>query len=281
MSLPALREGLHLLVKHPVLWLSGGLAGILGAAYLYITFSAGLFIGSRAGIFITLAVPFLLAGVYRQVCDQNFTVEGFFLGGKAGYFRVLLPAIIVGCAALLTVLLVLLPLVLLGIPTGPGMTSWIFLGVFVPFVFFTFFFDTAAILEDQKVFDAIRRSASVVLAHGWRTFAYYIENLILVAVVSFVVLIGWTSVLFTRLESIARINMTDPAQALSFEQFQEILGPNGLLVTCAAAFILILVLFPVITAWKACYFRECTGLTPPAAVAQVGVYDEKGRWFKY
>jgi hypothetical protein len=281
MSLSALREGLHLVAAHPVLWLSGVGAGLLGAAYLALTFFAGVFIGSRVAILFVLALPFLVAGTFSQVFRSSYDVSAYLRGGKEGYFRVLLPAILIVCTALVTVALVLIPLGMLGIPVDPMMISSVFMGVLLPFAFFTFFFDAAAVGEGQKVFESIRRSTGLVIVHGWRTFAYYLENILLVGVVSFLGLIAWTTILYDPLEPIAAMNLTDTGKPLTFEQMQAILGPDGIVVSCVVLFFVILALVPVLLAWKACYFRELTGITPKAPVQPTGEYDEKGRWYKY
>jgi hypothetical protein len=114
-----------------------------------------------------------------------------------------------------------------------------------------------------------------------KTFAYYIESLMLVFVVTFFGLILWTSLLMDRLEPIAAINVTDPAQMLTLAEFQGILGQDGILVTAAVGFVLLLVLVPVLLAWKVAFYQEMSGITPQEVVVQDGVYDEKGRWFKY
>ncbi len=281
MSLTALREGLGLLAGHPALWVTGLLSGALGGAYLLLVLEAGFFIGSRATILFAVIIPFLCAGFYSQVCNADFTLQGFISGAVKGYFRILLPVVILAFAALVTVGLVLVPVTLIGIPADPVMISGVFLGVCVPFAFFSFFCDTAALCEGQKVFASIRRSAQVVVLHGWKTFAYYVESLLLVFIVSFLGLIMWTSLLMDRLEPIAAINVTDPAQMLTLADFQGILGQDGILVTAAVGCVLLLVLIPILLAWKVAFYRELSGITPQEAVVQDGVYDEKGRWFKY
>lgn len=281
MSLAALREGLSLLVAHPALWTAGVLGGLISGAYLFLVLSAGMFIGSRAAILLAAVVPFILAGFFSQVCSRDFSMAGFLSGGGRGYFRVLLPGIVIGCAALLTVGLIIVPLALVGMPIDPVMVSGVSMGVCVPFAFFSFFYDTAALCEGQKVFESIRRSATLVILHGWRAFAYYIESLMLVFVVSFFGLILWTSLLLDRLEPLASLNMTDPEQMITLAQFQGILGQDGILVTVAIGFVLVTFLLPVLLAWKVSFFREIAGAAPEEGDVQEGVYDEKGRWFKY
>jgi uncharacterized membrane protein len=59
------------------------------------------------------------------------------------------------------------------------------------------------------------------------------------------------------------------------------IGPDGTVVTAACLFIGILVLLPILSAYKACFFRSISQGSVSTTQPMTGEFDSKGRWYKY
>jgi hypothetical protein len=53
----------------------------------------------------------------------------------------------------------------IGATANIGLVTAISFGFIIPIIILTFFYDTAAVFEDTKIFDSIRRSIQLVMTH--------------------------------------------------------------------------------------------------------------------
>ncbi|MDD1716488.1 MAG: hypothetical protein LUQ01_05765, partial [Methanolinea sp.] len=67
-------------------------------------------------------------------------------------------------------------------------------------------------------------------------------------------------------------------QALTAEQFNAILGFDGIVITAIFLLVAIFLLFPIIYTFKSVFYRNCSEKT---VIPIQGGYDERGRWYKY
>ncbi|NYT17620.1 MAG: hypothetical protein GKC06_06425 [Methanomicrobiales archaeon] len=272
----SLRSALGML-RIPSLWLPGIASGLFSASFILLQFSSGAFIAERLWILEMVVFPFFVAGLMHQVKTGENSFSSFFTGGIAGYFRVLLPSLVIFFGLLLTMFLLLLPLTILGLAE----TALAFMLVAVSFtvLFFTFFYDAAAVIEERKVFDSVRRSVEFVLQQTRACLVFYLISLAIGFIVLVAILLAWTASLYDRLEPLAAMGAAE-IQSFSFDQFNALLGADGILVSALFAFIGVTVVISVIYSFKACFFRDYAGV-PAAEVPVQGEFDEKGRWFKY
>ena len=264
------------LLRSPAAWLPGVAGGLFAASFILIQFYSGIFIAERLWVLELVVFPFFVAGLMHLAKTGERSLSSFVSGAISGYFRVLLPSLIIFFAVLLTLFLLLLPLAILGL--AESVLVFVVMSASFTILFFTFFYDAAAIIEERKVFDSVRRSVEFVLQQTRACLIFYLISLAIVFGVFIAIMVVWTAALYHRLEPLAGMTAAE-IQSFSPDQFNTLLGPEGILVSSLLAFIGITLVISVIYSFKACFFRDRAGA--PAAVPPQGEYDEKGRWFKY
>jgi hypothetical protein len=264
------------MLRIPSIWLPGIASGLFSASFILLQFSSGTFIAERLWVLEIVVFPFFVAGLMHQVKTGERAFSSFVTGGISGYFRVLLPSLLIFFGLLLTMFLLLLPLTILGLAE----TALTFMLIAISFtvLFFTFFYDAAAVIEERKVFDSVRRSVEFVLQQTRACLVFYLISLAIVFAVVAAILLAWTASLYDRLEPLATMSAAE-IQSFSLDQFNVLLGADGILVSALFVFFGATLVISVIYSFKACFFRDYAGV--PAAVPVQGEFDEKGRWFKY
>jgi uncharacterized membrane protein len=276
MALASLRSALDLL-RSPAAWLPGLALGIFAAGCVLLQYSAGLFIAERLFMLELVTFPFFVAGLMELARSKNRSLSSFSAGGSSGYFRVLLPSLVILFGILLTVLLILIPLMALGIAETP--LSFMALSVTITILFFTSFYDAAAVIENRGVFDAIRRSVEFVLQHTRDCVVFYLVSIIISFMVFFGTMILWTAALYDRLSPLASLSAIE-LQTLSLEQFNALIGVDGIIITSLFLFFGLAISVSIIYSFKACLFRDLSEGSPEEP-GEPGEYDSKGRWYKY
>jgi hypothetical protein len=204
-------------------------------------------------------------------------------GGIRYYFRVLLPQLIIIFGVLIIVLLANITFGLVGATSDSSMVTALAIGFMIPTVLLTFFFDTAAVFEERKVFESIRRSIQLVMTHINDVIAFLFVCAVIIVGIIVMLIFVWSIFLviflFDKLEPISH-NETQ-LQTFTSDQFIALIGPEGMWITAIILFIGVFLLLPLVYTYKACFFRK---LARGAAIIQqqtTGEYDSKGRWFKY
>ncbi|HPH35461.1 MAG TPA: hypothetical protein PLU94_08225 [Methanoregulaceae archaeon] len=268
------------LLRSPAAWLPGLALGSIAAVFLITQYYYGLFIAERLLVILLVMMPLFMAGVLSMVKSGDSGFHSFLSGGLAGYFRILLPSLLVLFAIIITIMLVLIPLIALGF----GGTALIFsvLICTLSILFFTLFYDAAAVLEGRTVFDSIRRSVEFVIRNTHSCIVFYLTSLVIGGVIWFVTLLAWTAALYERLVSISTMT-PDEIQAFTPDQFNALLGQDGILITALIFFAGIALVFSLLYLFKAYFFRDYTGSGEgePRLQGEQGEYDSKGRWYKY
>lgn len=275
MALDTLREAWRTIRRFPLLFLVGFVAGILGAATLIIQVSGGIFFSERVTVLELLVLPFFIGGTLQIIQKQEGSLSVLWEGGRKYYFRILLATLVIVFAALLTMLVLIVPLTLLGIGIESGVLPFTLLGVSLPLAYFTLFYDTAAVLEDRKVLDSLRRSVEFVTNRGFSVFVFIAINILLLAGITMAFLIIWSIILAPQLEPLA-LNVT-LGETISPDVILTVIGPSGIIVTAILYLVGITLSVTIFYAYKACFFRKYTSGIAPIE----GEFDEKGRWYKY
>jgi hypothetical protein len=278
-----LKEALGLLRQIPVLWVPGLVAGLL-AAVLWLTFNAqGSFFASRLVLIFSLIAVFFLAGSYAVIRNGSGSIRELFIGGIQYFFRVLLPLLVIIFCMLILVALVTITLSFGGVPANPEFMAIFSIFIFVPVAFLTVFFDTAAVLEDRRIFDAIRRSINLATAQSVRVLKFWVISAAVFLVITFSLMMVWEAALYDKLEPLTRFNETQLAE-FTPDQLAGMIGADGTVITAVCLFFGFLLLLPILSTYKACYFRSMAkGFQGSISIDQqtTGEYDSKGRWYKY
>jgi len=277
MVLASLREALGLLRAMPVLWLTGLATGATGFTEILLQYHGGGFFAGRVAILQLIILPFFLAGSLGAIKTGDGSLSAFLTNARQGYFRVLLPLAVVMAAAILTLFLLMIPAILL---TGEAMAAAGFVvpGVLIPFAFFTYFTDAAAVLEGRKVLDSIRRSAEFILQHSLATLLFFLANLVILFGALFLALLAWSILLAEALAPLTMKNSTELA-SITPADLAGLIGPSGVWIAAALAFVLLTCCGTFVVAYRACFFRRLSG--DSSSAPPQGEYDPKGRWYRY
>ena len=280
MAITELKEALNLLTRLPSLWIPGVVGGILTAA-LWLTLNlSGTFFAGRLLVIFGLVLLLFTTGLLVIIRNNEGDLRTMISGGISYYFRVLLPQIIIIFGILLIVTLVMITFSLIGGLADISMVTALTIGFMIPIVILTFFYDTAAVFEERKVFDSIRRSIQLVMLHINDVIAFLLICAAITIGVIFILMIIWEAFLFDKLEPITRYNETQ-LQTFTPEQLIAIIGPGGMWITAGILFIGVVLLLPLLYSYKACFFRKLIRGAPVAHQPTTGEFDSKGRWFKY
>ncbi|MDP3396677.1 MAG: hypothetical protein Q8S57_08460 [Methanoregula sp.] len=280
MALTELKDALGLLRSIPVLWVPGLVTGVLAAVLWLIFIIQGSFFAMRLILIFSFIAVFFLAGSYVVIRNGKGGIRDLFLGGIQYFFRVLLPMLVIIFCTIILVTLVMITLSFGGVPANPEFLGVFTICIIIPVAFLTIFFDTAAVFEDLRIFDSIRRSIELVTAQLTRVLKFYVISAAVFFVITFALMIVWEAALFDKLEPLTRFNETQIA-TFTPDQLIGMIGTNGMVITAVCLFFGFLLLLPILSTYKACFFRTFPKSSVSIEQQPSGEYDSKGRWYKY
>jgi hypothetical protein len=280
MAITELKEAIILLKRLPSLWIPGIVGGILAAA-LWVTFNlSGTFFASRLLVIFGLVLLLFTTGMLVIIRNNEGDLRTMLAGGVRYYFRVLLPQLIIVFGVMLIFILVMVTFGLFGASSDISIVTALTFGFMIPIVLLTLFYDTAAVFEERKVFESIRRSIQLVMTHINDVIAFLFVCAAISIGIIFILMIIWEAFLYDKLEPITRYNETQ-LQAFTPDQLIALIGPGGMGITAIILFIGVFLLLPLLYTYKACFFRKLAHGTAVIQQQSTGEYDSKGRWFKY
>jgi len=278
MVLASLKEGGLLIRRTPVLWIPGAIIAVLGCIEVMLAFSGEQFLANNLAFLELVILPFLSGGFFGVLCEgEERTLQSFVRNGRRWYFPLLLPLLVVIFAAMLTMILVAVPLYALGMGATPGLFTTIGMGVAIPFTVFCYFYDAAAVFEGRHVFASILRSVGFVMMNGLRSLAFFGVSVLVLLGTGAMALAVWTAALSGQLMALAEMT-PDELQTITPADIAGMLGPEGGVISALVYAAFLLVTITILTAFKASFFRRYAG---EAEAPQAGEYDEKGRWYRY
>ena len=270
-------EALRDSVRYPAIWLAGaGYAGF-DALQLVLSLQGETFFSVRLMVIEYLLLPFLLAGAYGVLREQKSSIKLLAREGVRNYFRVLLPGLVLGFGATLLLFLLVTPLSLFGLGLSTDLVAGVALAVLIPIVFFSALYDTAACFENLGVFASLRRSFALVVAHIWELLVFLLATLSVLLGLGFLLLLTWTTVLYERLAPLASLPAAELA-GFGPGQLAAMVGTMGVVLAAVLYAAFILLAFVLVTSYKARLYRAVAEATPPEPQ---GIYDEKGRYYRY
>jgi hypothetical protein len=279
MAIAELKEALTLLRRMPVLWTPGIVGGSLTAAIWILYNLSGAFFAGRLAVFSGLVLLIFTTGMLTIIRKNEGTIRELVAGGIRYYFQVLLPLLVIISGIILVFILITVTFSLFGISDVTGATALAF-GFMIPTLFLTFFSDTAAVFEDRRVFESIRRSMQVVFAHVSEVIVFLLVCMGILIGVVLAMMIVWEAFLYDKLEPLSRYNETQ-LQTLSPDQLLTMIGPGGTGITAVVLFFGIFLLIPILYSYKACFFRKLASGIIITQQPTTGEFDSKGRWYKY
>lgn len=281
MALGELKEAIMILIHRPLLWTPGIVGGSFAALIWLSLFIAGAFFTSRLVVIFVLVLLFFTTGMLSAIRQNEATVPALVAGGRDYYFRVLLPQIVIGSGLFLVFIVCTIVFALLGLASDIGLISALTFGIMIPPLMLTFFSDTAAVFEDRRVFESIRRSILLVSSHMGEVLSFFAISAFLCAGALFALMIIWEALLYEKLQPILDFTEAEIA-AFTPGQLIAMIGPEGMWITAVMLFAGSLILLPLLFSYKACFFKKIASRSA-VTIEQTtyGEYDSKGRWYKY
>lgn len=280
MAIAELKEALLLLRQTPSVWVPGIVGGLLAAALWVSLNLSGTFFAGRLLVISALVFHLFTTGILVVIRNREGDIRTLLTGGIRYYFRVLLPQLVIIFCIMLIFTLIMITFGLVAGTSDPGMVIALTIGFMIPAGILTFFYDTAAVFEERKVFDSIWRSSQVVMNHINEVVSFLFVSAGIVIGVIFMLMIIWEAALYDKLEPITRYNETQ-LQAFTPDEFMAMISPDGIWITAIILFMGVVLLVPLLYTYKACFYRK---LSTSAFITQqptTGEYDSKGRWYKY
>jgi hypothetical protein len=280
MAFAELKEALVLLKRLPLIWVPGIIGGFLAASLWVIYNLGGMFFSSRLLVIAWLVLLLFTTGMLAVIRNNGGDIRAMLEGGVRYYFKVLLPQLVIIFIGMVVVLLVMITFALLGATSDTSMATALSIGFMIPTIILTFFFDTAAVFEERKVFESLKRSIQLVFAHMSDVIAFLLIWAAIFFGIIFCLMVVWEAFLFDKLEPITRYNETQ-LMAFTPDQLLTMIGSEGIWITALMLFVGGFLLIPIFYSYKSCFYKKIAQGVVITQEATTGEYDSKGRYYKY
>jgi hypothetical protein len=249
------------------------------------------------GITLLVIMPAFLAGTYGIVIGDKATPAAFRKYAVYGYIRCLMPTIILLMIGwiLATALTYLLMTFGLSVAVGYYFSTF----VIIPLLFFCYFADITAVVNNLPAFRAIKDSAVRVTNGAVSSMVFYIFN---------VVILLAASMFYSLICSLLTVDVASPlfemneTQLIALSQSAEfetellalVSTPEIISAAIISLAITACIFVPIFVVYKACFYKRLLvmNMMPEAANKEHqggkgdqgnlgGSFDEKGRWYKY
>ena len=280
MAFAELKEALVLLKHLPLIWVPGIIGGFLAASLWVIFNLEGIFFSSRLLVIAWLVLLLFTTGMLVVIRNNGGDIRAMLGGGVRYYFKVLLPQLVIIFIGMVVVLLVMITFTLLGATSDTSMATALTIGFMIPTIILTFFFDTAAVFEERKVFESLKRSIQLVFAHMNDVIAFLFIWAAIFFGIIFCLMVVWEAFLFDKLEPITRYNETQ-LMAFTPDQLLNMIGTEGMWITALMLFVGGFLLIPIFYSYKSCFYKKIAQGVVITQEATTGEYDSKGRYYKY
>jgi hypothetical protein len=282
MSRKPFADAINLLGK-PVLWLPGLYAGALVAAFIWLAFSGGEFIAGKLLFLGAVLFPLFIAGALGCMKEGEFRISLFGRSAIRFFFPVLLPMVIAVAIIVLLLILCSIPFAIAGQGSDPAMIGGLFIGITIPVLMFAFFADNVAVSEGLMVFASLKQSMIIASRSMMMIITCVVVSVVSAGILGMILATIWGMILeekFTQYLDLGVAEQQKIFAGFTLADWQQILGPEGLLVTAMMMGISMIILVSFFIVYKQqCYLAALS--VPAPVIPTTGEYDEKGRWYKY
>ncbi|HJK66518.1 MAG TPA: hypothetical protein O0X71_00995 [Methanocorpusculum sp.] len=281
MAVQSLGEAVGWMLRSPYVWLSGLWTAAILLISWYLYTNIGIMTAFSVAFVLAFVLPALIAGTYGIVAESESSFRVFRRYAVCCYFRQLLTSILVFLIAWVFSQFISYMLLVLGFGMGASMQVALF--VFIPVIFFCYFADVTAVINEKRIFASVKDSFLRVANGSFSLAVFYLINIGLLILASFVL-----SLVFAVFAGDALLPVASMTEAellsLSQEELLALMSAPEVVFAGFAAFAVCAVFFvPLFTLYKVCFFGRTAALVLPDMPPRepVGEYDEKGRWYKY
>ena len=281
MAVQSLGEAVGWMLRSPYVWLSGLWTAAILLISWYLYTNIGIMTAFSVAFVLAFVLPALIAGTYSIVAESESSFRVFRRYAVCCYFRQLLTSILVFLIAWVFSQFISYMLLVLGFGMGASMQVALF--VFIPVIFFCYFADVTAVINEKRIFASVKDSFLRVANGSFSLAVFYLINIGLLILASFVL-----SLVFAVFAGDALLPVASMTEAellsLSQDELLALMSAPEVVFAGFAAFAVCAVFFvPLFTLYKVCFFGRTAALVLPDMPPRepVGEYDEKGRWYKY
>ena len=269
--------------KMPHVWISGIFSALAILLTYYLAFTVSEVAGLAVMVIFFFAFPYILAGTYGVLIDNNKKKGAFKIYARYGFRRCLFPNILLVLLTWFLMNLVTTLLLLFGVPAE--LSLYISLFVVIPLVFFCYFADITAIRHNLTMGQAVKDSARRVALGSFSITAFYLMNIAVIFFASFFMSFVMSVVGFEALLPLAEIS-EEALTAMPIEELTAlVLTPEIIWASVVSLAVTALVFVPFFVSFKTYFFKRMLTVYNGSAyhrpAEEEGEYDEKGRWFKY
>lgn len=269
--------------KMPHVWISGIFSALAILLTYYLAFTVNEVAGLAVIVIFFFAFPYVLAGTYGVLIDNNKKKGAFKIYARYGFRRCLFPNILLVLLTWFLMNLATSLLLLLGV--SPEMALYISLFVVIPLVFFCYFADITAIRHNLTMGQAVKDSAKRVSAGSFSITAFYLMNIAVIFFASFFMSLVMSFVGFEALMPLTELSEEVLASMPLEELTALVLTPEIIFASVISLAVTALVFVPFFVSFKTYFFKRMLTVYNGSAyrrpAEEDGEYDEKGRWFKY
>ncbi|HJK37197.1 MAG TPA: hypothetical protein O0X35_05685 [Methanocorpusculum sp.] len=281
MAVQSLGEAVGWMLRSPYVWLSGLWTAAILLISWYLYTNIGIMTAFSVAFVLAFVLPALIAGTYGIVAESESSFRVFRRYAVCCYFRQLLTSILVFLIAWVFSQFISYMLLVLGFGMGASMQVALF--VFIPVIFFCYFADVTAVINEKRIFASVKDSFLRVANGSFSLAVFYLINIGLLILASFVLSLVFAAVAGDALLPVASMTQ-DEILSLSQDELLAIMSAPEVVFAGFAAFAVCAVFFVALfTLYKVCFFGRTAALVLPDMPPRepVGEYDEKGRWYKY
>ena len=269
--------------KMPHVWISGIFSALAILLTYYLAFTVNQTAGLAVLVIFFFAFPYVLAGTYGVLIDNNKKKGAFRIYARYGFRRCLFPNILLVLLTWFLMNLATTLLLLFGV--SPEMALYISLFVVIPLVFFCYFADITAIRHNLTMGQAVKDSAKRVAVGSFSITAFYLMNIAVLFFASFFMSLVMSFVGFEALLPLTELSeevlLSMPVEELT----ALVLTPEVIFASVISLAVTAFVFVPFFVSFKTYFFKRMLSVYNGSAVQHTaeedGEYDEKGRWFKY
>ncbi|NLO76986.1 MAG: hypothetical protein GX097_00585 [Methanomicrobiales archaeon] len=294
MVLNSLKEAFSCLKRYPFLLLSGIWVGCVVAAFGYCSVHGLEFYASTIGFFGVILFPFFVGASYEIINWGESSLSAYVRGGLWRYFALLIPGAFLAFFGAIGILIFSLVFTAFGGGQNALLMIVSVFWIFIPLIFFFFFYDAVAVLERKRgVFATLLQSVIFVRSHPFGVVGFYLVCFILLVVV-FMVSTFFVSLFFAGSIAFDPSLDVNTLMNMTLEEQQALIGDDGMDIIVALYAVVAGLFTAILLPFKASFYLRHVeavdddnqeemigGEIIDEEMMEGGVYDEKGRWYKY
>ncbi|HJJ47548.1 MAG TPA: hypothetical protein O0X39_00955 [Methanocorpusculum sp.] len=276
MAFKSLIDTLRLLVITPYVWICGMFAAFSILAVYFIGLEFSFIVALPVGLVLLFVLPAFIAGSYGIILENHGSPKVYAKYVKIGYFKCLLPMLLIILIGFLAVQALTYILLMFGLPAQTAFYFGLF--IVLPIIFFWYFADLCALLGARGLFGSLKSSSRRVSAGSFSVTAFYLFNIAIFFVFNFIfdlILPLFLSPDTPALQAFAGMSETEIINMFSamttdqlMQYFMSLITPEVITAFMFTLAICVFFALPFFVTYKVCYFKRLLTASIPNGVLQ-------------